>query len=80
MAYTPEIPPREQDLAEYLQRELSRIAAEFTLVAEGREKPIFHVEPLKLRDGMLAYADGTDWNPGAGAGFYERRGGAWVKL
>lgn len=80
MAYTPEILPRGQDLAEYLQRELSRIAAEFTLIEEGRGKPILYVEPPKLRDGMLVYADGTAWNPGSGAGFYERRGGAWVKL
>ncbi len=80
MAYTPEVFPRGQDLAEYLQRELLRIAAEFTLLEEGRGKPILYVAPTKPRDGMLVYADGTAWNPGSGEGFYERRGGAWVKL
>lgn len=36
--------------------------------------------PKKPRAGMIVHADGTNWNPGAGAGTYEYRGGAWVKL
>lgn len=36
--------------------------------------------PSKPRDGMLVYADGVNWNPGAGAGIYARQAGAWVKL
>lgn len=31
-------------------------------------------------NGMIAYADGTSWNPGSGAGFYGYEAGAWVKL
>ena len=38
-----------------------------------------HVEPARLIEGMVVKADGTDWNPGAGAGFYGYSG-AWVKL
>lgn len=42
------------------------------------------VEPLDqngaIPDGMIAYADGTVWNPGAGEGVYARIAGAWVKL
>lgn len=26
--------------------------------------------PLKVADGIMVYADGTNWNPGAGRGFY----------
>lgn len=37
-------------------------------------------EPYTPTDGDLAYADGTTWNPGGGAGFYGRVSGAWVKL
>lgn len=37
-------------------------------------------EPARPRDGMIAYANGTNWNPGAGEGFYGRVNGAWVKL
>lgn len=40
-----------------------------------------NVAPTKPREGMVALADGTNWNPtGAGAGFYGYRGGAWRKL
>jgi hypothetical protein len=31
-------------------------------------------------DGVLAYANGTDWNPGGGKGFYYWNSSAWVKL
>lgn len=36
--------------------------------------------PDKLREGMLAYADGANWNPGSGAGIYQYRSGVWNKL
>lgn len=36
--------------------------------------------PQKIEDGQIVYADGVIWNPGAGAGFYGRQAGAWVKL
>ena len=38
---------------------------------------IWHVAPGKPREGMLVYADGTDWNPGSGAGYYVYYAGAW---
>lgn len=43
------------------------------------------VEPIdvdgNIPDGMIAYADGTVWNPGGtGEGFYGRIAGAWVKF
>lgn len=36
--------------------------------------------PASPANGMIAYADGTSWNPGSGQGFYGYEGGAWVKL
>lgn len=36
--------------------------------------------PSNPVDGDIAYADGTNWDPGSGAGFYGRESGAWVKL
>ena len=33
--------------------------------------------PLKPRDGNVAFADGTNWNPGSGKGFYGYYSGAW---
>jgi hypothetical protein len=41
---------------------------------------ILNAEPARREDGDVAYADGTHWNPGSGAGLYERRGAAWHKL
>lgn len=37
-------------------------------------------EPTKRRNGMVVLADGTNWNPGSGAGFYGYNSGSWVKL
>lgn len=42
--------------------------------------PVLTAEPSSAVDGEFAYADGSSWNPGAGAGFYGRQAGAWVKL
>ena len=39
-----------------------------------------NVEPDKPRTGDVRLADGTNWNPGSGAGFYGYYGAAWVKL
>lgn len=39
-----------------------------------------HKPPAKLRTGMVVLADGSDWNPGSGAGFYGYNAGSWTKL
>lgn len=45
------------------------------------QSPIKTSPPLRPRTGMIAYADGTVWNPGAGEGHYEYRSdGLWHKL
>lgn len=36
--------------------------------------------PARPEEGMLVNADGTNWDPGSGAGVYQRLSGAWVKL
>lgn len=39
------------------------------------------VEPEKRRTGLIAYADGTNWDPGAGEGTYQYdSGGTWKQL
>lgn len=81
LKYIHEPPPKNvEDIPAYLDRELRRISTSIEALADGvLEKT--HVEPTKKRDGMIVYADGTDFNPGAGGeGFYGRIGGAWVKL
>lgn len=65
----------------WLAEEFRRISAAVSLVENDVIiiRPL-HAAPSKLAEGMVANADGTDWNPGAGAGLYEYVGGAWSKL
>lgn len=63
----------------WVQDELQRLARTLNETIALDLRPV-HVEPLKPREGMIVYADGTDWNPGAGKGSYEYRGAAWFKL
>jgi hypothetical protein len=41
---------------------------------------VLTAEPGTPADGDVAYANGTSWNPGGGAGLYVRTGAAWVKV
>jgi hypothetical protein len=83
MAYRPESAPQDgqlSSLVEWIGRELRRLAEFSELVEGGRWLPIRNNAPEKPREGMLAIADGTNWNPGSGQGLYEYRASAWVKL
>jgi hypothetical protein len=64
---------------EYSATELQR---EFEQIEQVLAEPLqeLHAEPLKPRTGMIVLADGTDWNPGGGQGFYGYYAGAWNKL
>lgn len=82
MRYEPEpLAPSSIDpgLGTYVERELSRIAFALREV-EGIRLAVLHVAPKRPRDGMVILVDGTDFNPGSGAGFYGRSAGAWVFL
>lgn len=68
-----------QDLAKWAEQELEAIAREQAETNVLELRPI-HAEPGKPREGMIVFADGTDWNPGGGKGVYTYSGGAWVKL
>lgn len=66
---------------EWLANELRRIANAFAdPVVDIVTLDPLAAEPERRRDGMIVYANGTDWNPGGGAGVYARESGAWVKL
>jgi hypothetical protein len=71
--------PDVQRLAQYLIGELRTIGNTLETV-DSVELVKLHVEPSKPRVGLLVYADGSDWNPGSGVGFYGYSGSAWVKL
>lgn len=78
MAYEPTY-PGESITPEWLFTELQRVASEMPKPSV-LQLDVLTIEPERPQDGMLAFADGTTWNPGAGRGTYERRSGAWVKL
>ncbi len=81
ITYNPgNIPDDPKQLPAFLRQELLSI-----LQAMQRAEPfirlqITNIEPPKSQDGDIYEADGTNWNPGSGAGCYIKRSGSWVKL
>lgn len=62
---------------------------EFDSIQEAANRPepysqfqVLHIAPVKVFAGMVVNADGTDWNPGSGAGMYLRNSAntAWTFL
>ncbi len=72
-------PVGREDLPRYLLQELNRIR-EALLAIEDIELVELNVAPVKPRDGVIVLADGTNWNPGSGAGYYGYHSGSWNKL
>lgn len=83
MPYNPTPPPRTkpelQEIYDYLEQELQSIAREMNETL-GLDLRTTYQAPERPREGMIVQADGTSWNPGAGAGMYRYVGGAWVKF
>lgn len=81
MPYTPTYPSvgTPEEIRLWLEGELRNIALAINETSLVNLKPIYR-DVDKPRDGMIIFADGVSFNPGAGAGTYERKGGAWVKL
>lgn len=78
MAYVRSKAPVEYD-AGWVDRELERVGqamGEFGVLRLAET----NVEPLKPRTGDVRLADGSNWDPGSGAGFYGYYAGAWHKL
>ena len=63
-------------LAASTERELLRVAAAFE-IALVRQLEFLNVAPARPREGMVAGADGTNWNPGSGKGVYLYFNGIW---
>ena len=83
MRYVPKTIPLNTPpgLRDWLFSELKRIAnALMEPSSDAYQLDPLAAEPARIRDGMVVYADGTNWNPGSGAGIYAREAGAWVKL
>lgn len=86
MDYTPKkgppIPTEEEDLGkvvDWVEIELALVENAFKETTRHSYQEL-HVAPSKPREGDVALADGTDWNPGQGAGLYQYTNGAWLRI
>lgn len=78
--YEPGLLPEEFDRSA-IEEEFRRIAQVLDyLILKGARFEPQAVAPERPQEGDLSFADGTNWNPGSGAGLYEYRGGTWNKL
>lgn len=81
MAYQPQRPSA-NNLEDWVYAELLRISQEL----QSFNVPVIQLAPQaaapeRPREGMVAHADGTNWNPGGtGKGLYLYSSGAWAKL
>ena len=79
--YTPgNVPTDTAAIVEFLRYEFQKIAQAIDTPDERITLETLYAAPQKFREGTVALADGTTWNPGAGAGVYVYRGAAWHLL
>lgn len=76
--YAPAPVPDDYD-REYLQQELIKLQSIIETILTGHAEKT-NIAPDKLYDGLVRYADGTNWDPGLGEGYYIYRNSAWRKL
>ena len=77
------LPPQgdPENLRSYLTQEFQRLAIALAAnQVESIQLVERHSAPNKPRDGLVVFADGTNWNPGGGRGVYVYSSAAWVKL
>lgn len=68
-----------QQLTSFVVRELDKISDTFTGVQAIKLQEM-HAPPPKFFNGMIVLADGTNWNPGSGRGYYGYDAGSWRYL
>ena len=70
------VPANSEDLPRYIFEELTKLqgALQENPIAFIEEK---NVEPSRVKQGDIAYADGTNWNPGQGENLYYYDGTVW---
>ena len=80
MAYTPGVVPRDKnELIRFLEDELQNLRFAINALEAGHLDKT-HVSPGKPVTGDIRYADGTNWDPGLGAGIYFYNGTAWTRI
>ena len=78
--FIPQVVPAEPEkIPQFLRDMQVQLQGAIQSLTEGRYEKKY-VAPPKPRDGDMAYADGTYWNPGAGAGLYFYKISTWTKI
>jgi predicted NodU family carbamoyl transferase len=69
-----------ESASEELREESARLARSLNEAQPDFVLKVLNAAPTKTRAGMLVYADGVNWNPGAGEGLYRRdkTNASWV--
>lgn len=72
--------PEVRAVAQYAQMEFQSIAQAAQRAEPSVTWEYLHAEPVRYAAGDVVLADGTDWDPGSGAGLYRRNedNSAWV--
>lgn len=63
---------------EWIVNEFRKLQEALNAAVDGVVYTTLYVAPKKPREGLTVKADGVSFNPGAGAGLYQYRSGAWV--
>lgn len=63
---------------EWVETNFKQLESSLDLLSTGH-LPKTYVAPFRPYDGMKRYADGTQWDPGAGEGEYIYYAAAWHK-
>lgn len=69
-----------EPLRQYVADEFARLQVHLNTPADFVVFRVNNVAPTRPTEGMVAFADGTNWNPGAGKGLYKYQAGAWIAL
>lgn len=69
----------------WMNKYFQTIAESFSRIRNTFVFEPVNTEPVRKYDGLTTFADGTNWNPGAGRGIYywdstSGAAGAWLKL
>lgn len=71
------VPEKPEALVSFLREELARLERALNEAQPSRGWQVLHAEPKRVYEGLEVEADGSDWDPGDGAGKYVYRSG-WV--
>lgn len=68
------------ELAGSCQREFHKVALELSQPTDFLALKTVYAAPSRVFEGMIVKADGTEWNPGSGAGVYVYKSGGWSAM